>query len=98
MSGEVEMTHEQIIDAHLKPGDTITHTRCVGCVEEHIYVERQGPWLCGRASPDTIRIEGWDLGDDHWTDDISPRSVTHINRVPVEAVPFLAKLDKPKGD
>lgn len=93
-----ELTREQILERYLKPGDTITHTRCVGCIEETIYVERQGYWLCGRAAPDTIRIEGWDLGDDHWTDDISPNNVTHINRVPVDAVPFLAKPDKPKKE
>lgn len=93
-----DLTREQILEQFLKPGDTITHTRCMGCVEEHVYIEGEGPWLCGRATPDTIRIEGWDLADDHYTDDISPANVTHINRTPLDAVPFLAKLEPAKGE
>ena len=86
------MDRENIIAEHLKPGDTITHHGCMGCIKEHLYTGKDGNWLCGIPTADTMRIERWD-GDpaDHATNDISPRNITHINRTPVESVPFLAE-------
>lgn len=79
-------THQSIIDTYLKVGDTLTHTRCAGCIEEHIYTGRDGAWLCGTPTRDTLRLEG----SRRSVNDISANNVTHINRVPVEAVPYLA--------
>lgn len=81
--------HEAIIEAHLKPGDTITHTRCMGCVEEHIYLGKDvGPWLRGKPTRDTIRLGG----SRYEADDIHPRNVTHINRTPVDVVPMVVPV------
>ena len=77
---------EALVRKLVKPGDTLTHTRCMGCVEEHIYTGDDGHWLCGKPTKDTVRLGG----SRYEADDISPRNVTHINRVPVGAVKFLA--------
>jgi hypothetical protein len=81
-------THEEKVRSQVKLGDTLTHTRCMGCVEEHIYTGTtigKYAWLCGKPTKDTIRLGG-SKSD---ADDISPRNVTHINRVPIEAAEFL---------
>ena len=70
-----------------RPGDILTHTRCMGLVEEHRFTGFDGPWMCGRATTDTARLAV--LGSERahgargWTNDIAPANVTHINRVPV---------------
>lgn len=70
-----------------RPGDIITHTRCMGLVEEHRFTGLDGPWMCGRATTDTARLAAWGSDRAHgargWTNDIAPTNVTHINRVPV---------------
>ena len=77
---------ERILAKYLKVGDLIMHTRCMGVVEEHRYTGRDGIWLCGKPTTDTIRFGGSSFP----INDISPLNVTHINRVPLEVVPMLA--------
>lgn len=99
MTDTEDLTREQILEQFLKVGDTITHTRCAGTIQEHFFSHREGPWLCGDPTDDTMRLEDMDgEAGDWWVNDISPNNVTHINRVPLDAVPFLAKPDKPKGE
>ena len=76
--------HETLVRQWVRPGDTLTHTRCMGCLEEHLYTGDDGPWLCGRPTKDTVRLGG----SKEPTNDISPHNVTHINRIPIEAVPI----------
>ena len=77
---------EEILQVHLEVGDIVTHTRCAGILEEHAYTGRDGTWLCGKPTRDTTRIGG----TSYPANDIHPRNVTHINRVPLDVVPFLA--------
>lgn len=79
--------YEGKVRSLIKLGDTLTHTRCMGCVEEHVYIGDDGYWLRGKPCKDTIRLGG----SRYEVNDISPCNVTHINRVPVEAVEFLAE-------
>lgn len=86
--------HEALVRKLVKPGDTLTHTRCMGIIEEHIYTGSDGRWLCGRPTRDTLR-----LGGSKWAaNDIAPCNVTHINRTPVECVAFLADPAGPRGE
>jgi len=84
--------HEARVRRMVKLGDTLTHTRCLGCIEEHIYTGIEGNWLRGKPTADTLRLGG----SMHEANDISPRNVTHINRVAVEAAEFLAEVQKIK--
>ena len=79
--------HEALVRRLATLGDTLTHTRCMECIEEHIYTGDDGRWLCGKPTKDTIRLGGSKCE----INDISPRNVTHINRTPVEAIEFLVK-------
>ena len=88
--------HVSTIKKYIKPGDTITHARCMGCIEEHIFAGWDGSWLCGTATADTIRLNQWDESDEHYVNDISPRNITHINRVPVEHIALLSH--QPEGE
>ena len=64
----------------LIPGVVITHTRCLGIVEEHTFVRLDNDrWICGHPTRDTALIRG----SHHFVTDIAPGSVTHINREPV---------------
>lgn len=65
----------------LKIGDTITHTRCLGLIEEHIFTGWDGHWICGRATKCTLRLSP---GIARKTNDIAPGNITHINREPVD--------------
>lgn len=69
----------------LKEGDIITHKRCMGSAEEHHFtgMDTSGRALCGIATHDTLILE--DIEDEGYANDISPYSVTHINRVCVGA-------------
>ena len=84
--------HEARVRRMVKLGDTLTHTRCLGCIEEHIYTGIEGNWLRGKPTADTLRLGG----SMYEANDISPRNVTHINRVVVEAAEFLAEVQKIK--
>lgn len=68
----------------VQPGDTVTHTRCMGCMEEHIFLglTLEGDAIQGRPTTDTARLGGSPL----IADDIAPGSVTHINRMPIEVL------------
>lgn len=91
MNGWKKTEHEAKVRRILKLGDTVTHTRCMGCVEEHIYIGNDGYWLCGKPTKDTVR-----LGNSKYeVNDIYPCNVTHINRVPVEVVELLAETKRP---
>lgn len=77
----------------LKAGDVLTHTRCMGCLEEHIFIGWDGLWMVGIPTKDTMLLGNLSGKDtDHVVNDISPGNVTHINRVPVESVEFLASV------
>lgn len=85
-----QLTKEQrldIIKRHLKPGVCITHTRCMGIIEEHLFTGWDGIAICGKPTVDTKR----NGGPRYDADDIHPNNVTHIGRVPVEALDFLAE-------
>lgn len=82
-----------IVRRVVKPGDVLTHTGCMGCLFEHEFLGWDGTWMRGRPTRDTHRFEKKQGGRHaHYNeaDDIAPANVTHINRVPVEAVDFLA--------
>ncbi|MDP9412686.1 MAG: hypothetical protein M3Q08_01035 [Pseudomonadota bacterium] len=78
-----------VLEPHLEEGVTLTHTRCMGLVEEHIFTGMNGRWLCGFPTSDTLRLSA--TGNyDGAANDIAPANVTHINRVPVESLALLA--------
>lgn len=94
--------HADLVKRLVKPGDVLTHTRCMGIIEEHEFTSWSGKWMCGIPTRDTFLFGGangipsegkrtsiWNLADD-----ISPTNVTHINRVPVESIEFLANQGK----
>lgn len=78
-------SHKEMVLKHIKKGDLITHTRCMGVLEEHIFSGMDGVWICGNPTFRTVKHGG----SKKRADDISPRNVTHINRVPVDALDFL---------
>lgn len=68
-------------------GDILTHTRCMGHIEEHIFNGFDGLWIKGIPTRDTLLLErgvGARLRQDDHVNNIAASSVTHINRVPVE--------------
>jgi hypothetical protein len=84
------MEIERIVSL-IREGDVITHTRCMGCVEEHVFTRMNGRWLCGIPTRDTkiiSRMSGKRKNNE--VNDISTKCITHINRVPVDCVEFLA--------
>jgi hypothetical protein len=86
--------NRRLLDVHLKVGDVLTHTRCMGCLEEHVFTGRDGIWLCGTPTADTRKMDRLKGGARaNAVNDISPVNVTHLNRVPLENVPFLASLN-----
>jgi hypothetical protein len=80
--------NEEILARHLKIGDTLTHTRCCGILEEHLYIGHDGRWICGKPTKDQVRLTKCTR---HEVNDISPLSVTHLNRVPLDCLDFLAQ-------
>lgn len=89
---------------HLKPGVVLTHARCMGCVEEHVYTGKDGIWLCGYPTVDTYKMSKMDgkRKRDCLTNDISPTSVTHVNRIPIDALDavmphYLEPIEKVSG-
>ncbi len=75
----------------VKVGDVLTHTRCMGCLEEHIFTGWDGEWMCGDPAPAPAFFA--DLSAEP-VNDIAPGNVTHINSVPVENVEFLLNVKK----
>lgn len=90
LRGGARMDAEKLMSL-IKEGDVITHTRCIGCVEEHVFTRMKGRWLCGIPTRDTMILSQMTgRRSNNETDDISPKNITHINRVPVDCVEFLA--------
>lgn len=98
MSGKIytqeQESHMALVRKIIRPGDTLTHTRCMGCLEEHIYTRNDGPWLCGKPTRDTVRLGGFKFE----IDDISPLNVTHINRIPVAVCEFAGEFKDRFGE
>ncbi|KVV40930.1 hypothetical protein WT27_13475 [Burkholderia territorii] len=83
-------THVAAVRRLVKRGDILTHTRCLGCLEEHIFEAFDGEWLCGWPTTDTKRLEGCSpRSRGTYANDISPANVTHINRMPVDVALML---------
>jgi hypothetical protein len=82
-----------LIQLFIGHGVTVTHTVCLGILKEHVLVDidqrASGEiWLCGYPTGDTMRL----LGDSFVpADDISPLSVTHVDRIPIDALEFTGK-------
>ena len=68
------MTIKELINK-IVVGDLLTHTRCMGSIEEHLFTGFDGEWICGKATKETIKY-----GGSKTTNDIAPANVTHINR------------------
>lgn len=92
--------HIDLVVFFVRIGDTLTHTQCLGAIEEHIFTGFDGKWLCGRPTADTRRIEKERYGSrcSQWRNDIAPLNVTHINRERVDVLPFLWHLEQAKED
>lgn len=66
-----------LLRRHLKIGDLLTHTRCMGSLEEHVFTGWNGHWLCGRRTAETKKYSKF---SSKLVDDIAPMNVTHVNR------------------
>jgi hypothetical protein len=65
----------------------------MGGIEEHAFTSLDGVWLCGTPTHDTRKLSGLTGGAKaNAVNDISPGNVTHVNRVPLENLPFMASL------
>lgn len=82
-----------IVQKYLKVGDLITCTRCGGELAEFTFMGRDGHWLIGKATRETMKHNTF---VELKTTDIAEIHVTHINRQQVEALPFLEKLNDRK--
>lgn len=83
--------HIQLVKKHIKTGDLITHTCCLGAIAEHYFTEWDGYWMCGNPTKETKKYFGC---DNTIINDISPTDVTHINRQLVENIDFLSDFRK----
>ncbi len=88
------MTAVEIVKKHLCPGDLVTHTVCMGELQEHTFTGYDGSWLCGTPTELTLKY-GTCVGG--YANDISPDNITHINRQPVECLDLLSELNKESG-
>jgi len=75
---------------YLRHGDIPTHTVCAGGIEEHKYTGRDGKWLCGDPTTDTKRIAKQQGYGARHVNDISPKNVTHVNRIAVSMLHIFA--------
>ncbi|NUU41393.1 hypothetical protein [Tardiphaga robiniae] len=86
-----------IIDQYVRPGDTLTFTRCMGSLAEAVFTRRFGHWLYGTPTFDTVNHDQLEYDEDEHCypefTDISPLNVTHINRDAVDAIPTLVEID-----
>lgn len=80
------MEHE--LRAYLRPGDIISHTRCMEVLEEHRFDGWDGHWITGRPTQATARLSRH--GTMARANDIAPGNVTHINRESVRWIDFTA--------
>ena len=90
-----ELTMEQLkhitdVRMNVKKGDLITHTRCMGELQEHIFIEFRGKWMYGKPTKLTKK-HGTCVSI--YADDIHPLNVTHINRQTPEAIILLKELN-----
>jgi hypothetical protein len=85
-----QLKHIELVKKHVKVGDILTHTMCMGIISEHYFTRYDGNWLCGNPTSDTAKLAGPKF-EEYEVNDIAPINVTHINRVPVAAVEFLVK-------
>lgn len=82
----------------VKPGDILTHTRCLGCLEEHVFDGYDGAWMCGWPTADTKRVAGVSQRSrGQYANDIAPSAVTHINRTPIDVAKMLAEQNTPNA-
>ena len=85
------MTQSEKIKSIIKKGDLITHTRCMGELQEHYFTKYDGRWLCGKPTKLTKK-HGTSIGI--YADDIHPSNVTHINRQEPDTIIMLEELNK----
>jgi hypothetical protein len=71
----------------LKKGDLITHTVCMGELQEHIFTGFDGQWICGKPTKLTKK---YGTCVSKFANDIHPENVTHVNRIPPECIEFLS--------
>ncbi len=76
---------------HLRIGDLLAHTRCMGAIEKHRFTGWDGIWLCGTATADTRKYSKHAA---HAVNDIAPCSVTHVNREAVATLDILAETER----
>ena len=85
---KAQKAHIKMIKSLVKKGDLITHTSCMGALEEHIFTGYDGQWMCGKPTKMTKK---YGFNKDA-VNDISPLNVTHINREIPEDIKFLDYL------
>jgi hypothetical protein len=81
-----QLEHYNLVLKHVEIGNLITHTRCMGVIEEHYFTGWDGKWMCGKPTKETKKYGG------EKTNDISPLNITHINRELVENLDFSETL------
>lgn len=84
-----------MMEDYLVEGETlITHRVCGGFLEEHVFTGFDDGLLCGFPTSDTLRMH---VGTYGLATDITPSSVTHIDRCPVEALHMIARPGEDDG-
>ena len=89
---KAQKDHIALVKSLVKKGDLLTHTRCMGALEEHIFTGYSGKWMCGKPTKMTKKY-GSCVGI--YADDIHPLSITHINR---DTPDTIILLDELKGE
>lgn len=74
------------VEYNLKKGDLITHTRCLGVIEEHYFTGFDGVWICGKPTKETKKFGGMETNDIHF------KNITHINREHVDTLKMFKKI------
>jgi len=69
-----------LLRKYLLKGDLLTHVRCMGFIEEHVFTKWDGHWMCGLPTTTTKHYSNYSSG----VTDIGPRNVTHVNRCPID--------------
>lgn len=94
----VRELHAADVRRLVKRGDILTHARCLGCIEEHIFDGYDGAWMCGWPTADTKRLAGVSQRSrGQYANDIAPSAVTHINRTPIDVAKMLAEQNTPNA-
>lgn len=65
----------------LREGDLLTHTVCMGSMQEHYFVRWDGNWIVGRPT----RLTALLTGTRTQVDDIAASNITHVNRDAADA-------------